>query len=168
MKALKNVPEFTDPKELMSFYNEIGVLSKLRHVNIVQMYGFCKKNAYICLVTEFVRGGNLSECLKEKDKYFLDLALQIELSMNITRGMVYLHNQHIIHRDLKPANILIENWNDGKLKVCDFGLSKVARGTGEKSEDNALGSPQYAAPELNSDDHTDEWTFSVLELFYGN
>lgn len=165
VKTLKNVPEFTDSKELISFYNEINILSKLRHNNIVQMYGFCRKNNYICLVTEFVRGGNLSECLKNKDQYFLDLALQIELSMNITRGMVYLHNQGVIHRDLKPANILIENWNEGKLKVCDFGLSRVARKNEEKSEENALGSPQYAAPELNSDEHTnkvDVFSFSII------
>lgn len=70
------------------------------------MYGFCRKENYVCLVTEFVRGGNLADCLADQE-YGLDFNLQAELSLNITRGMVYLHNQGVIHRDLKPANILV-------------------------------------------------------------
>ena len=80
--------------------------SKLRHNNIVQMYGFCKKENCLCLVTEYVRGGNLADCL-EDETYELDLFLQVELALNIARGMVFLHNQKVIHRDLKPANILV-------------------------------------------------------------
>lgn len=163
VKVLKNIPEFTDKKDLLAFYKEIETLSKLRHTNIVQMYGFCRKENYVCLVTEFVRGGNLADCLADQE-YGLDFNLQAELSLNITRGMVYLHNQGVIHRDLKPANILIESWDEGKVKVCDFGLSKV-RKTEAKEEMEALGSPQYAAPELNTDTHdnkADVFSFAII------
>jgi serine/threonine protein kinase len=71
------------------------------------MYGFCRKGNFICLITEFVRGGNLADCLANRDKYGLDLRLQIELALSIARGMVYLHSMNVIHRDLKPANILV-------------------------------------------------------------
>ena len=57
------------------------------------MYGFCKKGEFTCLVTEYVKGGNLQEALMNKDKYPLNLNLQIELAQSIARGMVYLHNQ---------------------------------------------------------------------------
>lgn len=163
VKALKNLPEFTDQKELLGFYQEIETLSKLRHVNVVQMYGFAKKQNYLCLVTEFVRGGNLASALDNPNEYPLDGWLQMELAFSICRGMVYLHNQNVIHRDLKPANVLIESWLEGKVKVCDFGLSKVGKKqtgikkSNEEEPENALGSPQYAAPELNSNpDHTNK------------
>lgn len=71
------------------------------------MYGFCKKNNYVCLVTEFVKGGNLASCLQDKQKYPLDFSLQLELALNITRGMVYLHNQNVVHRDLKVRRQLL-------------------------------------------------------------
>jgi len=167
VKALKNVPEFTDTQEMVAFYKEIETLSKLRHVNVVQMYGFCRKENYICLVTEFVRGGNLSECLSNKEHYGLDLPLQIELALNICRGMVYLHNAEVIHRDLKPGNILIESWEEGKVKVCDFGLSRVVKKASgdKKQQEETLGSPQYAAPELANEDHdkkVDVFSFSII------
>lgn len=165
VKALKNLPEFTENKELISFYKEIETLSKLRHANIVQMYGFCKKQNYICLVTEFVKGGSLQSCLGDRENYPLDLPLQIELTANISRGMVYLHSQGIFHRDLKPANILIENWFEGRVKVCDFGLSRVRKKDQDDAQESALGSPQYAAPELNKDTHNekvDVFSFAII------
>lgn len=163
VKVLKNVPEFTDRRDLLSFYKEIETLSKLRHSNIVQMYGFCKKESYLCLVTEYVRGGNLADWLEDAE---LDLYLQIKLALNITRGMVYLHNQNVIHRDLKPANILIESWDEGKVKVCDFGISRVVKKQESEKSGDPLGSPQYAAPELNSDvahdNKVDVFSFAII------
>jgi len=165
VKVLKNIPEFTDRKDLLGFYKEIETLSKLRHTNIVQMYGFCRKENYVCLVTEYVRGGNLADCLADPENYELDFYLQTELALNIVRGMVYLHSMGVIHRDLKPANILVESWEEGKVKVCDFGLSKVVRKTEKKEENEALGSPQYAAPELAADNHdnkVDVFSFGII------
>eukprot|EP01119_Soliformovum_irregulare_P021572 TRINITY_DN720_c0_g1_i3.p1 TRINITY_DN720_c0_g1~~TRINITY_DN720_c0_g1_i3.p1 ORF type:complete len:760 (-),score=164.71 TRINITY_DN720_c0_g1_i3:51-2330(-) len=167
VKALKNLPELTDTKELTGFFQEIDTLSKLRHSNIVQMYGFCRKDNYICLVTEYVKGGNLSEGIHNPNCQ-LDFMLQVELAMSISRGMVYLHNQNVIHRDLKPANILIESWPEGKVKVCDFGISKVERMTlGTAEAEDSLGSPQYAAPELGQESHdfkVDVFSFAVVLL----
>eukprot|EP00027_Filamoeba_sp_ATCC50430_P000285 CAMPEP_0168556248 /NCGR_PEP_ID=MMETSP0413-20121227/8776_1 /TAXON_ID=136452 /ORGANISM="Filamoeba nolandi, Strain NC-AS-23-1" /LENGTH=632 /DNA_ID=CAMNT_0008587171 /DNA_START=113 /DNA_END=2008 /DNA_ORIENTATION=+ len=166
VKALKNLPEFTEISETIAFFKEIETLSQLRHINIVQMYGFCKKDNYICLVTEFVRGGNLAHCLSDHENFYLDFALQIELSLSICRGMVYLHSKGVIHRDLKPANILIESWPEGKVKVCDFGLSVVQKKSATKtSGENYLGSPQYAAPELTADSHdnkVDVFSFAII------
>jgi serine/threonine protein kinase len=123
VKALKNLPEFTDQKELLSFYQEIETLSKLRHVNIVQMFGFCKKDNFLCLVTEYVRGGNLASALENPSEYPLDPPLQLELALNIVRGMVYLHNQNIIHRDLKVNLFFLFFFLNQILNIYIFFLS---------------------------------------------
>jgi len=168
IKILKDLPEFLDANESIAFYREMETLSKLRHGSIVQMYGFCRKDNFMCLVTEFVRGGNLSALIHRGGTGPLDDWYQIELAMNISRGMVYLHSQDVIHRDLKPANILIESLEEGKLKVCDFGISTVVtKGhiTPCSEAETSLGSPQYAAPELAQDNHTskvDIFSFAII------
>jgi serine/threonine/tyrosine protein kinase RAD53 len=84
------------------------------------MFGYCKKDSYTCLVTEFVKGGNLSEAIFGPAKYDPK-----EIAISIIKGMIYLHNKGVTHRDLKPGNILVESLEEGRVKVCDFGLSKV-------------------------------------------
>ena len=70
------------------------------------MIGYCKKNNQVCLITEFVNGGNLADYIHESNRP-MSLPLTIELGLSLCRGMIYLHNQDIVHRDLKPANILV-------------------------------------------------------------
>ncbi|PRP82898.1 hypothetical protein PROFUN_06675 [Planoprotostelium fungivorum] len=170
VKILKDLPEFLDASESIAFYREMETLSplisrsKLRHGSIVQMYGYCKKDNFVCLVTEYVLGGNLMALLHQNSTGLLDDWYQIDLALNICRGMVYLHSQDVIHRDLKPANILIESPEEGKLKVCDFGLSTVVK-KGTVSHEHSLGSPQYAAPELGQEKHSnkvDVFSFAII------
>jgi len=165
IKALNNLPEFTDEEETVGFYKEIETLSQLRHPNIVPMFGYCKKDGYICLVTEFVKGGNLSECIHDETKP-VDFPLILELCLSICRGMVYLHSKNVIHRDLKPGNILVENFYDAKVKVCDFGLSTFTQGKNDSQRTaNTFGSPAYAAPELPTATHgkkVDVFSFAVI------
>jgi serine/threonine protein kinase len=124
------MPEFIDQSEITQFYKEIEVLSQLRHVssigdsvcsqmeerkndvsylplfhpcrqpNIVSMFGYCKKDGFLCLVTQYIRGGDLSKGLTDPSKK-LDLKLQTEFALAIAAGMIYLHKNNIIHRDLK-------------------------------------------------------------------
>eukprot|EP01119_Soliformovum_irregulare_P025244 TRINITY_DN92_c0_g1_i1.p1 TRINITY_DN92_c0_g1~~TRINITY_DN92_c0_g1_i1.p1 ORF type:complete len:860 (+),score=217.89 TRINITY_DN92_c0_g1_i1:181-2580(+) len=163
IKSLNNLPEFIDELELEGFYREMAILSEMRHPNVVSMFGFCRKESYICLVTEYIKGGDLSSCLKDLSK-LLPESLKVDIALNIAAAMIYLHGRSLIHRDLKPGNILVESWDEGRVKVCDFGLSKI-KATDTTMTVNMFGSPAYAAPELNKPTHTnkvDTFSFAVI------
>eukprot|EP01116_Phalansterium_solitarium_P021490 TRINITY_DN6697_c0_g1_i3.p1 TRINITY_DN6697_c0_g1~~TRINITY_DN6697_c0_g1_i3.p1 ORF type:complete len:344 (+),score=100.77 TRINITY_DN6697_c0_g1_i3:192-1223(+) len=164
IKTLNNLAEFISEDELASFYTEMETLSQLRHPNIVSMYGYCKKDAMVCLVTEYVTGGDLSSYVFGTAPF--DFPLVIRVAASVARGMVYLHSKNIIHRDLKPGNILVEDLERGKVKVCDFGISKSVYAASPSVTVNTYhGSPAYAAPELPTPTHTnrvDVFSFGVL------
>jgi len=163
IKTLNNLPEFISDEEKDSFFREMKLLSELRHPNIVSMYGYCKKNNYIFLVTEFIQGGDLSAWIHDPSKE-VTLERKFDIAANISKAMIFLHGKSVIHRDLKPQNILVENWEEGKVKVCDFGLSKVSKPNMEMTA-NTGGTPRYAAPELDSKNHTnkvDVYSFAMI------
>lgn len=152
-----------DSESLNDMYTEMNVLSKLRHPNIVTFYGYSHIDGSMCLVTEYVSGGDLS-------KYIFDRSVDISfdhilvLAKSICAGMVYLHSQDVIHRDLKPGNILVTNWSAGSVKICDFGLSKALK-RGEVLADDVFSTPAYSAPELNFSQHTksvDVYSFAII------
>lgn len=158
------------------------------------MFGYAKKDGFLCLVTQYIKGGDLSKGLKDSSKK-LDLRLQTEFAVSITAGMIYLHKNGVIHRDLKvtttnkiwpffhfsffsffvffffsflqPGNILVDSWDEAKLLVCDFGLSGFISKASKKGENQGgmVGSPAYAAPELqeaNHDNKVDVFSFGVM------
>jgi serine/threonine protein kinase len=109
------------------FKHEVNLLIKLRHPNVVQFLGAVTETKPLMLVTEFLRGGDLHQYLKEKGA--LSPLAAINFALDIARGMAYLHNEPnvVIHRDLKPRNILLVNSAANHLKVGDFGLSKIIK-----------------------------------------
>ncbi|CAL0331235.1 unnamed protein product [Lupinus luteus] len=154
---------------IQDFRHEVNLLVKLRHPNIVQFLGAVTDRKPLMLITEYLRGGDLHQYLKEKGS--LNPATAINFSMDIARGMAYLHNEPnvIIHRDLKPRNVLLVNSSADHLKVGDFGLSKlikvqsshdVYRMTGE------TGSYRYMAPEVfkhrRYDKKVDVFSFAMI------
>eukprot|EP01097_Dermamoeba_algensis_P011313 TRINITY_DN874_c0_g1_i1.p1 TRINITY_DN874_c0_g1~~TRINITY_DN874_c0_g1_i1.p1 ORF type:complete len:225 (-),score=14.22 TRINITY_DN874_c0_g1_i1:472-1146(-) len=99
---------------------EVGILSTLRHDNIVQYYGACFEKKTLQIFLEYVPGGSIASLLIK----FGPLNEQViaAYTRQILLGLVYLHKHKILHRDIKGANILVDN--NGVVKLADFGASK--------------------------------------------
>ncbi|PKU85642.1 Serine/threonine-protein kinase CTR1 [Dendrobium catenatum] len=127
--AVKRIlPALSDDRlVIQDFRHEVNLLVKLRHPNIVQFLGAVTDRRPLMLITEYLRGGDLHQFLKEKGS--LSPSTAINFALDIARGVAYLHNEPnvIIHRDLKPRNVLLVNSNADHLKVGDFGLSKLIK-----------------------------------------
>ncbi|GJP39965.1 hypothetical protein CLOM_g24277 [Closterium sp. NIES-68] len=170
------LPGLSDDVQITKeFRDEMFLLPKLRHPNIVQFLGCVTRRPPLCLVTEYLPGGDLHDVLKSKGA--LPPRIAVGYGLDIARGMNYLHNhkpESIIHRDLKPRNLIRDEGDH--LKVADFGLSKLVKVnalhemykmTGE------TGSYRYMAPEVFKhqayDRSVDVYSFSVIfyEMFEG-
>ncbi|KAJ4962126.1 hypothetical protein NE237_022036 [Protea cynaroides] len=169
--AVKRIlPSLSDDRlVIQDFRHEVNLLVKLRHPNIVQFLGAVTDKKPLMLITEYLRGGDLHQYLKEKGS--LSPSTAVNLALDIAKGMAYLHNEPnvIIHRDLKPRNVLLVNSSADHLKVGDFGLSKlikvknsydVYKMTGE------TGSYRYMAPEVfkhrKYDKKVDVFSFAMI------
>ncbi|PRP78615.1 SH2 domain-containing protein [Planoprotostelium fungivorum] len=147
IKQLKNLSSFLSEEELRSFYDEVDILHSIHHPQILEMFGWCLKEGFHCLVMEYMPNGDLSRIIEDKSVEF-DFAGLLRFLLSISKGMEYLHKtRKAVHRDLKPENILIKDLARGDVKLCDFGLSKNI----DTSDEYVLGTPQYAAPELPTD-----------------
>ena len=151
--AIKLITKIVDPKY---FENEVKIMRKINHDNILKLYKVIKKNDKIYLILEYCNGGDLSNYIKNRinsydNKFF----------HQILEGLKYLYNHKILHRDIKPQNILIHNNN---IKISDFGFAKSF----EKTEliTTFCGSPLYMAPEILKDRKytakSDIWSLGVL------
>ncbi|CAK9134415.1 unnamed protein product [Ilex paraguariensis] len=157
-----------------AFLKELALWQTLRHPNIVQFLGVLKHSDRLIFLTEYLRNGSLYDILRKKGR--LDPLTAVSYALDIARGMNYLH-QHkpyaIIHRDLTPRNVLQDE--AGRLKVTDFGLSKIAQekdAYGYKMT-GGTGSYRYMAPEVYRRESygmsVDVFSFALLvhEMFLG-
>ena len=117
--------------------NEINILKKLEHPNIIKIYDTHIDKTQYYFIMEFCHGGNLKDYIKSSDNQY-DLKYMYE----ILAGLEYLINKKIIHRDIKPTNIFI---NNNTIKIGDFGFSREIT---DNMYNTFCGSPLYMAPEM--------------------
>lgn len=141
------VKQFKTREEIDSFSVEVKQLSRVKHPNIVKLYGASspsKSAAY--LIMEYAEGGSLNHLLHECRQQEYDLRHACSWALQTARGVAYLHSlrpKPIMHRDLKPANLLL--FSRGKiLKICDFGTACAVK----TQMTNNTGSASYMAPEV--------------------
>jgi len=129
--------------------NEIRILQRLDHQNIIKYYGCCFQKEYKFFVMEWAKDGNLSKLLSEENIQWINDGKKIAL--DVSKGLAYLHEKSILHRDLRPDNILITKENGIRIaKLADMGLSRTIRKsmTGSVSRSGRVSTIPYSAPEL--------------------
>ncbi|XP_073271088.1 probable receptor-like protein kinase At1g80640 isoform X1 [Primulina huaijiensis] len=156
------------------FENEIELLSKLQHQNIVSLLGYCIHGESRFLVYEIMENGNLEFHLHgPSHQSTLSWNVRMRIALDVARGLEYLHehcNPPVIHRDVKSTNILLDS--DFNAKLSDFGLA-ITGGSSNKASIKLSGTLGYVAPEYLLDgkltDKSDVYAFGVvlLELLMG-
>ncbi|XP_057792273.1 integrin-linked protein kinase 1-like [Salvia miltiorrhiza] len=169
--AVKKFAEeaFIDEEKVKAFRDELALLQKIRHPNVVQFLGAVTQSTPMMIVTEYLPKGDL--CAYLKRRHALKLTTAIKFALDISRGMNYLHEhkpEAIIHRDLEPSNILRDD--SGHLKVADFGLSKLMKVAKTIKEEKPVSWQQtswrYVAPEVfrneEYDTKVDVFSFALI------
>ncbi|KAF5449035.1 hypothetical protein F2P56_029523 [Juglans regia] len=166
IKVLK--PERVDSDMQREFAQEVFILRKVRHKNVVQFIGACTKPPSVCIVTEFMSGGSVYDYL-HKQKGVFKLPSLLKVAIDVSKGMNYLHQNNIIHRDLKAANLLMDD--NEVVKVADFGVARVKPQTGVMTAET--GTYRWMAPEVIEhkpyDHKADVFSFGIVlwELLTG-
>ncbi|KDP42670.1 hypothetical protein JCGZ_00174 [Jatropha curcas] len=167
--AVKTLGEevLTDEDKVKGFRDELALLQKIRHPNVVQFLGAVTQSSPMMIVTEYLPKCDLCAYLKQKGA--LKPRVAVKFALDIARGMNYLHEhkpEAIIHRDLEPSNILRDD--SGHLKVADFGISKLLKVTKTVKEDRPSQdtSWRYVAPEVyrneEYDTKVDVFSFALI------
>ena len=167
--VIKQIPlDGLDEQEKKETYNEVLILKKVNHSNIIKFIDVFKKSKPINtlnIVTEYADDGDLNqkiEKLKQKkspftEKEIINYLIQICLALN------HIHKKKIIHRDLKSGNIFLTK--GGLVKLGDFGISKGFKNTWEKAK-SKVGTPYYLSPEIINnkpyDSKSDIWALGVM------
>ncbi|XP_026161718.1 calcium/calmodulin-dependent protein kinase type 1 isoform X1 [Mastacembelus armatus] len=143
--AIKCIPKKALEGKENSIENEIAVLHKIKHANIVSLEEIFESKSHLYLVMQLVSGGELFDRIIEKGFYTEKDASK--LIQQILDAVKYLHDMGIVHRDLKPENLLYYSLEeDSKIMISDFGLSKIEDSGSVMS--TACGTPGYVAPEV--------------------
>ncbi|XP_066516917.1 serine/threonine-protein kinase DCLK1-like isoform X2 [Hoplias malabaricus] len=124
--------------------NEVSILRRVKHPNIVLLIEEMDTYNELYLVMELVKGGDLFDAITSTNKYTERDASG--MLYNLASAIKYLHSLNIVHRDIKPENLLVYEHQDGSksLKLGDFGLATVVDGPLY----TVCGTPTYVAPEI--------------------
>ncbi|MCD6497750.1 MAG: protein kinase [Deltaproteobacteria bacterium] len=131
------------------FRREAEAISRLTHVNTVQVFDFGEYKGGLYLVMEYVRGLDLGSILRRDGP--MESVRACRVILQVCEALAEAHEKGVIHRDIKPENLLLSRHRDGSdfVKVVDFGLARI-RGDADPeitSQGSVLGTPYYMAPE---------------------
>ena len=161
MKIIKKIDNYTENND-EEVLNEINILKKIDHPNIIKIFEFYIDDDNYYLITEYCSGGDLFDFAKSNKLNEYQVAF---IMYQLFSALNYCHKMKIIHRDLKPENILVsknEN-NYVRIKIGDFGTSILFK-KGDIQKD-VIGSLYYFAPEVIKENYNfkcDLWSSGVI------
>ncbi|KAJ6843966.1 L-type lectin-domain containing receptor kinase IV.1-like [Iris pallida] len=136
---------------IKEFIAEILSIGQLRHRNIVQLLGYCRRRGELLLVYDFMPNGSLDKFLYDRTAPNLDWNGRFQIIRGVASGLLYLHEgweQVVVHRDIKSSNILLDSEMNARLG--DFGLAKLYDHGADPQTTHVVGTIGYIAPELGS------------------
>ena len=134
---------FSSRYNIKSIQNEIEILKKVEHKNVVRFMDVYQTHNNMYIFTEFCTDGDLQHYLKKRGRLHEKEAVKI--LRELVEGYQYLLSIGILHRDLKPANILISG---GVCKISDFGLAKNLEMPSDVVMMSLVGTPLYMSPQI--------------------
>ncbi|KAK7259956.1 hypothetical protein RIF29_25592 [Crotalaria pallida] len=134
---------------LREFVSEITSIGRLRHRNLVQLLGWCRRRGDLLLVYDFMANGSLDKYLFDEPEIILSWDQRFKIIKDVASALMYLHEgyeQVVIHRDVKASNVLLDNELNGRLG--DFGLARLYEHGAKPGTTRVVGTLGYLAPEL--------------------
>ena len=167
----------TDPAFAERFMREARTLARLNHPGIVAIHDFGEINATAIVagtgqpfagklyyfIMEYVDGANLRQLMQTGQ---LSPELAVTIVPQVCEALQFAHDEGVVHRDIKPENILLDS--KGRVKIADFGLAKIATGSGEEwtltGTHQVMGTPRYMAPEQMAGSRTIDHRADIYSL----
>lgn len=150
IKVMKS--EFSQDKTFVSkFWAEAQSAAGLVNPNVVNVYDVGVENGIYYIVMELVEGITLKKYIEKRGR--LPYKEAVSIAIQVANGMDAAHKHNIVHRDIKPQNIIISK--EGKVKVTDFGIAKVAS-SATINTSASMGSVHYISPEQARGGYSDE------------
>jgi len=133
---------------IREFVSEIVSIGRLRHRNLVQLYGYCRRKSELLLVYDYMPNGSLDNYLYNQPKVRLSWSQRFRIIKGVASRVVYLHDEWekvVIHRDIKASNVLLDS--EFNARLGDFGLSRLYDHGADPHTTHLVGTVGYLAPE---------------------